>query len=97
MKEKFKGYYKPTQDEFAKLWNKCIFIFDTNILLNIYRYSESTRVLFLDILTKLKDRIWLPYQVAQEFHERRLEVIKEQQDAYDDIIDILQNNKDHIE
>ena len=38
MRNKFLGYYKPTKEELAAMWNECIFVFDTSTLLNIYRY-----------------------------------------------------------
>ena len=85
MKDLFKGYYRPTEKEFQDLWNNSHFVFDANILLNIYRYSKQTRNLFIKILKKFEDRIWLPYQAAYEFHERRLGVIKQQREAYEKI------------
>jgi hypothetical protein len=43
-----RGYYQPTQEEFDELWEKYIFAFDTNILLNVYRYgcSQATTTKF---------------------------------------------------
>lgn len=43
MRNKFFGYYKPTKEELAAMWNECIFVFDTSTLLNIYRYTPETR------------------------------------------------------
>jgi hypothetical protein len=39
MKDIFRGYYKLDDDEFKQLWKKAVFIFDTNVLLNLYRYQ----------------------------------------------------------
>ena len=85
MKSLFKGYYRPTEEEFEKLWDACTFTFDANILLNLYRYSESTRDVFFNILDGLKDRIWLTNQACYEFHHHRLDVINEQREAYSKI------------
>lgn len=41
--------------------------------------------------------MWIPHQVAKEYHTRRLEVILEQEKKYDLIIDILNNNFKNIE
>ncbi|MFM2060738.1 MAG: hypothetical protein RLZZ507_408 [Cyanobacteriota bacterium] len=41
MRDLFPGYYQPTEKEFAELWKECIFSFDTNVLLHIYRYKTS--------------------------------------------------------
>jgi hypothetical protein len=82
MKSLFHGYIRPTQEEFAELWRHSIFIFDTNSLLNVYRYSEETSEQFLILLEKLADRVWIPHQVGLEFFRHRVGVIFEQQVAY---------------
>jgi hypothetical protein len=92
MRDLFPGYYQPTEEEFAELWKECIFSFDTNVLLHIYRYSSNTRERFFDILQKLQERIWIPYQVAYEIHKNRLTVISDQSGAYKDIQTILDKN-----
>lgn len=78
MKESFKEYYKPTEEEFKYLWNNCEFIFDANVLLNIYRYSSENTKEFLDILKQIQDRIWIPHQAALEYQRNRFSVIEEQ-------------------
>jgi hypothetical protein len=87
MKEQFPGYYYPPDEDFAKLWIDCLFVFDTNILLNLYRYEITTRNEFIGTLqdAKIKDRIWIPYQVALEYHDERSHVIKSLINAYDEI------------
>jgi hypothetical protein len=89
MRKMFRGYYYPTDEEFSELWENCIFIFDANILLNIYRYSESTRDLFLKILEKVSNRTIIPYQAAKEYQDNRLKVINDQKKAYNDIANYL--------
>jgi len=83
MRDKFIGYYPWTEDEFSDLWDKAIFVFDTNTLLNIYRYTEDTCERFLETLDAAIDRIWIPYQVGIEFHRNRRTCIANQLRAYD--------------
>lgn len=85
MRNLFRGYYRPTKEEFDHLWNNCVFSFDTNILLNVYRYTPKTRERFFDILDKLQEKIWLPYQVAYEYQEERLNVISQQLKPYSEL------------
>lgn len=92
MRKTFRGYYRPTKEEFSKLWETCIFSFDANILLDIYRFSQEGRKKFLRILKAASDRIIIPYQAAKEYQNKRLNVIKDQEDAYDKIIEILQKS-----
>ena len=47
---------------------------------------------FFEILSKLKDRIWIPHQVAYEYQKNRLYVIAAQIKAYEDIEKILITN-----
>ncbi len=75
MREEFSEFYYPTEPELEKLWQKGIFIFDTNILLSLYNLSEETSNRILAIFENLKDRIWLPYNVVYEYHQNRLNVI----------------------
>lgn len=81
----FPGYYQPTEQEFTTLWEECIFSFDTNVLLHIYRYTPKTRNIFFDILDQLKERIWIPHHVAFEYQKERFSVISHQLRAYDEI------------
>ena len=85
MKKLFPGFYLPTEEDFKRLWDECVFVFDASMLLNIYRYSPETQTAFLTILEKLKDRIWLPHQVAFEFSKNRGKVIEDQLKAYGDV------------
>lgn len=96
MRDLFRGYYKPTPEEFATIWGKCIFSFDTNVLLHIYSYTPETRKRFFEILNKLSDRIWIPHQVAYEYQKNRLYVIANQVKAYEDIENILIRNFQEI-
>ena len=96
MKDNFPGYYRPTKDEFIQLWNDSIFVLETNVLLNMYRYTPKTRKEFISILEKISDRIWIPYQVALEYHKNRLSVINQQILAYEKIEESLDNNKNRI-
>lgn len=86
MRDKFSGYYTPTKKEFSKLWAECIFIFDTNTLLNLYRYTEETYESFLNVLKALSDRIWIPYKVADEFQKNRVSCISDQEAAYTSMV-----------
>ena len=77
MKNAIKEFLEPTSDEKQRLWENCVFVFDTNVLLNLYRYSAKTRTSLLAAFESFKERIWIPYQVAFEFMRKRCEVIYE--------------------
>jgi len=85
MKKEFIGFYNPTQEETNKSWNEGIFCFDANSILNLYRYTESTRTDFLNALKSLQSRSFIPYQAAYEFHTNRLGVINGVKSTYNDV------------
>lgn len=76
MREHFFEYYPQTQSELAALWKDCVLVLDTNILLNLYRLTESTRNDLLGILEKFSDKLWMPHQVGFEYHNNRESVIE---------------------
>lgn len=82
LREAFPGFYRPTDDEFGRLWDEGTFVFDTNVLLNLYRYSGSTRGQLLGVLGALSERLFLPHQVGREFLDNRLRTIQKQRQGF---------------
>lgn len=99
MKKTFREYHQYTEDEFKKLWDECIFVFDTNTLLNMYRYGRETVDKYFEVLTELKrkNKLWIPHQVGYEFYENRISVISNYEKSYDTILDTLKTTKDSID
>lgn len=83
MKEVIKEFLEPSKKEKQELWEKAVFVFDTNVLLNLYRYSAKTRNSLLNAFESFTGRIWIPYQVACEYMRKRCEVIYETVQRYD--------------
>lgn len=75
MKNSIKEYIDLTSKEKDELWEEAVFVFDTNVLLNLYRYSSKTSEALINAFKKLSERIWIPHQVAYEFMKNRCEVI----------------------
>lgn len=67
----------PSPDVIKALWKEAIFVFDTNVLLDIYRSQPETRNLLLETLKGLENKSWLPHRVAYEFRRNRRSVIAE--------------------
>ncbi len=84
MKDVLPEWYQLEDEQRAGLLVDAIIVFDTNSLLTLYRLSESDRSLVIDLLEALSDRIWIPHQTAFEFHKNRLEVVREQLEAYEE-------------
>lgn len=98
MRAQFPQYYQFTEAEFSQLLDDCTFVFDANVLLNLYRYPQATREDFLTILKKLAadKRIWLPFQAALEFQDNRLSVIADQKNKFSKVRKIIEESKDQL-
>src|SRR2546423_364992 len=94
MRDLFPGFYDRTAEEFLMLWREATFVFDTNMLLNVYRYQEETRNIFFKILDQLQDRIWAPHQAIYEYQNNRLEVISQQFKKYNEVSQSLKEAQD---
>lgn len=84
MKNHFKEFYSPTPEEVKAVWDgNPLLVLDTNILLNPYRYSKDTTENLFEILESdaLKNKLWIPYQVAWEYQNNRLGVYYENWNA----------------
>ncbi|KZK97295.1 MULTISPECIES: PIN domain-containing protein [unclassified Pseudovibrio] len=89
MKNQFKGYYGPSEEVRKEIWKQGTFVFDANVLLNLYRYSEDTRDQFIRLLKNECLRCWLPEQCGAEYLSNRLAVISEQIKKYSEVNDNL--------
>lgn len=86
MRNTFPGYHKKTDKEIKDIWKNGLIFFDTNVLLNLYRYSDETRNTLLELIKKFKKQIYLPHQAALEYNRNRYEVISDQEKEYKEFI-----------
>lgn len=93
MANSFPNYLRLNNESVINILQNCIFVFDTNVLLNFYRYSEVTSNSLYEAILHYKNCIWLPHQVTIEFYNNRLLVIEEQIKNYDDPTKFLQKVK----
>ncbi len=86
MRKSFIGFYQPTDKEYKELWKSGLIVFDTNVLLDLYRLPEDARNEVFNALEQVKDRIWIPHQVALEFQRRRFTVISAERKSTSDAL-----------
>ena len=91
MKNTFKEFVRPKTEELRNLWNRAVIVLDTNVLLNLYAYSEKTRNEVFKILEKLKKQLWLPYKVCEEFYIKRISIIDKANHSNDKIISDIED------
>ena len=97
----FYGYYPPTSEQYEQLWGSSLIVLDTNVLLNLYRLPTTARDELVSVLELLKERLWIPHQVALEFQRRRLTVIanerKETEEALAATRDLVADIKKRVD
>ena len=99
MRKQFFEYYGLTSSEVDKLWKYGLIVFDTNVLLSLYRRPIDVRNDILNVIKGLKERIWLPQQVGFEYHEdrteeanRHIKAIKELSGKFQDFSEKIQQD-----
>lgn len=70
--------------DFERIWKEGIFIFDSNVLLDLYRLPESASKDLLKVLKskEFTNRIWIGFQVLVEFLNNRHEAISDQKNKF---------------
>lgn len=86
MKNTFREFARLSTDELKALWAEAIIVFDTNILLNLYEYSQNTCDAVFEIMEKLNSQLWLPYKIGEEFYTKRISKIYTHNKSCDKII-----------
>lgn len=78
----FSWYFTLKSDQISNIWGNGILTFDTNVLLDLYRYHDDTRSAILSALDQFKGRVWLSNQVAEEFFRNRNKVILSSESSF---------------
>ncbi|MGW2558677.1 PIN-like domain-containing protein [Streptomyces sp. NPDC001514] len=65
------AHRSPLKGDYEKVFQSGMIVLDTNVLLNLYRSNARTREDTLAVLSKLRDRLWVPHQVLTEFWRNR--------------------------
>jgi len=91
MKDGFKGFYNPGGEDIKGIWNskETIFVFDTNVYLNIYSYAEKTKDDLFSVLDRIKSNLWVPNHVALEYQKRRLDVMDKERENFTKINNVF--------
>jgi hypothetical protein len=91
VRKEYVGYYYLSDNEIEAMWASCRFVFDANVLLNLYRYQPAARDDLLKVLGKLQERVWIPYQVGLEYQRNRLAVISGEKLAFSNARKMVQD------
>ncbi|MFI7425278.1 PIN-like domain-containing protein [Nonomuraea sp. NPDC049684] len=81
----FEGYRTASERDFKHVLTDGLVVLDANVLLNLYRYTSSTRADFIEVLNKIGDQLWIPHQALEEFWRNRENTIRDPSNARDTI------------
>lgn len=81
MRDVFPEYFKD-KAEVERIWKDCVFVFDANVIIDLYRYSDPTKESLLKSLRHYKDRVWIPRQASEEYLRNRASVIASEETYY---------------
>lgn len=71
-----RGHVALSNAQIEAIWKNADFCLDTNLLLDVYRFTEANRTAFLKLLAAFKGRLFVPHRVALEFARNRIAVIR---------------------
>lgn len=78
MKTKFRGYYRIHKEDLLSKFEDCLFVFDANALLDIFRLNQSLTTQVFEVMEHYSDQIRVPYHAAEEYNNRINDVLAEQ-------------------
>lgn len=97
MKNVFSEYYPISKEVINDVWDKGIFCYDANVLLNLYRYSNETRNKIFENIEYFIGETIMPYQACYEYHKNRRGVEDSLLSSYDEIIKIIEQAANALE
>lgn len=74
-KDEFYGFYREPFNKENMTTENTIIVFDTNSLLNVFRFTPEASKEYFEIIQSVQDKIYIPYLVALEFHFHKSETL----------------------
>ncbi|MGQ7636207.1 PIN-like domain-containing protein [Streptococcus suis] len=74
-KDEFYGFYRNDLSIDSITKENTIIVFDTNSLLNVFRFTPEAAKKYFETIEKVQDFIYIPYLVALEFHFHKSETL----------------------
>lgn len=90
-------------EKFKKIINRktSIIVLDTNVILDLARYSLYSSKNILEIFKECKDLIWIPNQVYKEFNKNKYSVFgqlkKKYQNFEKDLLRVIERSQKNLE
>ncbi|MEV7372091.1 PIN domain-containing protein [Streptomyces sp. NPDC090301] len=89
----FEGMWRRPLSDYEKGVKEYLVTLDTNVLLNLYRFTPQARNELLSVLRTLQDRLWVSHQVAKEYYSRRMTAVSEHINLYTSVPKALADSR----
>lgn len=76
----FGHHYRPTRQRVLDAFTHGVIALDTNVLLNVLRYTPAARRDLLKVFRDIAERCFIPHQVALEYNRNRVKAVAERRD-----------------
>ena len=87
----FEQHFKTDFNAALGKFDAGVIVFDTNVLLNVLRYSPTARRELLDAIKSVANRCIVPHQIALEYNRNRVQVVADRRKELDDLADKISN------
>ncbi|MGW2286627.1 PIN domain-containing protein [Streptomyces phaeochromogenes] len=87
----FDGLWARPIEDYRGAVKEYLIVVDTNVLLELYRFTPQARHELLDVLDQLGQRLWIPHQVVKEYHKRRFDAVREHLNLYTSVPENLKS------
>lgn len=96
MKDNFPGYYPLSEEQMKTFLSSVVIVFDVSALLDLFRIEDSLANKVLEVLKndKIKNRLWIPYDVACLYHQQMNAEIINQMNNINSALSHLKSCKD---
>jgi hypothetical protein len=88
--EPFSSHWRMTKGQISKALSESLIVLDSSVLLDLYRVTPSARKEMIDSLHTVRKNLWIPHQVALEFHSNRVEAAQDQLNFYNETCKALE-------
>lgn len=104
MRNRFAEYYELPEERIKEIWENSLIVFDTNVLLNLYRYNEDARredilrknvAAYTTLGDKLTEQLVKAVSRLEEVHSRHPYInIKDIRSKVEKIDDVVLNDNE---
>ncbi|NJC28449.1 PIN-like domain-containing protein [Neolewinella antarctica] len=86
-----KIYRSADNIDFSTVWGEALFVFDSNVLLDLYRLPNSATEDLINLFKNenIQARCWIPKNTILEFYNNRISAISDQKNKFSKVESLI--------